>query len=78
MLNKPVVLLTWMIGGLMENVLWISLLLLLGYTLSGRERLAGAGWVMFGFYWLSTPEYYLHIQDYFNVALTLLAAAFSF
>jgi len=67
-----------MIGGLMENVLWLSLLVLLGYTISGRDRLAGVGWVMFGFYWLTVPGYYLHLQDYFNVALTLVAAAFSF
>ena len=62
----------------MTNVLWAGLVLLLVSALTGRIFLAGLGWLFFGMYWLNLPYHYLEIRDYFNVALVIVAALFSF
>jgi archaeosortase A (PGF-CTERM-specific) len=79
MLNKPVVLLRWMIPDwLVQNALWISLLLLLASALHRSGLLAVPGWALFGLYWLGQPWHYLALEDYFNVALVIAAALLCF
>jgi len=78
MLNKPVdFLFSMILSWLIENVLWIGLLLLASSALSGRRALAGVGWILFGIHWLKQPAHYLAIGDQFNVVLTLVVALFS-
>jgi archaeosortase A (PGF-CTERM-specific) len=60
------------------NILWISLLLLMISAITGRKVVAGAGWIAFGVYWLTKPAYFLGQSDFFNAALVIGAAAFSF
>jgi len=79
MLNKPVLsLLLMILVWLMTNVIWVGLVLLLTSALTGRIFLAGPGWLFLGVYWLSLSGHYLEIKDYFNVALVITAALFSF
>lgn len=54
-------------------LLWTGLLLLLASVLSKRSCLAALGWAIFGLFWLSQPEKYLELADYFNVALVIAA-----
>jgi hypothetical protein len=64
MLNKPVVFLGWMIPDwLVQNALWISLLLLLASALQRSGLLAVPGWALFGLYWLGQPGHYLALED---------------
>ncbi|OUJ19156.1 Exosortase [Methanonatronarchaeum thermophilum] len=57
---------------------WIALFLfLLAAVFSVYRRdsrivhvVGGVGWLLFGVYWLSVPEGYIEIQDYFNAVLT--------
>jgi archaeosortase A (PGF-CTERM-specific) len=79
MLNKPVVLLGWMmLQWLVSYLLWISLALLLASALSSISRIAVPGWVLFALFWLGQIDHYLAIEDYFNVALFLGAGLLSF
>ncbi|HPE63163.1 MAG TPA: archaeosortase A [Methanothrix sp.] len=66
------------IGWLIDNILWIGLVLLALSAISGRRGLSGLGWVLFGVHWLKQPAYYLAIGDPFNVVLTLVVALFCF
>jgi archaeosortase A (PGF-CTERM-specific) len=79
MLNKPVVLLGWMIlDWLSPYLLWISLLLLLVSALTKKSVLAVLGWALFAVFWLGQPSHYLALEDYFNVFLALIASLLSF
>ena len=66
------------LGWLITNVLWIGLSLLIISAISGKRRLSGAGWILFGVHWLKQPADYLAIGDHFNVGLTVAAALLSF
>ncbi|MDD1757598.1 MAG: archaeosortase A [Methanotrichaceae archaeon] len=63
---------------LMSNILWLGLLFLLISAFADTSLFAGLGWIFFGIYWLSQPNHYIAIEDYFNAVLVLLAAAFCF
>ena len=63
---------------LTSNILWLSLLFLLISAFANSAILAGLGWILFGVFWLSQPNHYMAIEDYFNAVLVLLAAAFCF
>jgi archaeosortase A (PGF-CTERM-specific) len=79
MLNKPVVLLGWMmLEWLVSYLLWISLALLLTSALLRISRIAVPGWALFALFWLGQIDHYLAIMDYFNVALFLGAGLLSF
>jgi archaeosortase A (PGF-CTERM-specific) len=79
MLNKPVVLLGWMmLEWLVSYLLWISLALLLASALTRISRIAVPGWALFALFWLGQIDHYLAIEDYFNVALFLGAGLLSF
>ncbi|WGI17486.1 archaeosortase A [Methanonatronarchaeum sp. AMET-Sl] len=67
------------------NFVWIALVFfVLATSLSFRKRegrlvhlVGGVGWLLFGVYWLSVPEGYIEIQDYFNAVLTGSASVLS-
>ncbi|HWQ19414.1 MAG TPA: archaeosortase A [Methanotrichaceae archaeon] len=63
---------------LTSNVLWASLIILLASAIWSRPKWAGPGWILFGLYWIGQPGHYIMEQDYYNAALTLVAAGFSF
>ncbi|MHC1632010.1 MAG: archaeosortase A [Methanotrichaceae archaeon] len=66
------------LGWIITNVLWLSLVFLIASALTNQKALSGAGWMLFGIHWLKQPGHYLGIGDYFNVGLTIVAALFSF
>lgn len=66
-----------MITVLLNNILWLSLMLLACSVVFGRKGAAGSGWILFGIYWLTKVESYTVIQDYFNAAVMILASASS-
>jgi archaeosortase A (PGF-CTERM-specific) len=63
---------------LVQNTLWISLLLLLASALLRNGLLAVPGWALLGLYWLGQPGHYMAADDYFNAALVLAAAFLCF
>lgn len=67
-----------MIAAPLNNVLWLSLMLLAGSVVFGRKGAAWSGWILFGIYWLTKVESYINIQDYFNAVVMILASASSF
>jgi archaeosortase A (PGF-CTERM-specific) len=78
MLNKPVVLLGWMmLEWLVSYLLWIGLLLLLASALARKSSIAVPGWAIFGLFWLFQPGHYLATEDYFNAVLFLAAGLMS-
>ncbi|HIH69324.1 MAG TPA: archaeosortase A [Methermicoccus shengliensis] len=63
---------------MLQGVLWVSILLLLSASLyPRRERmlLGAAGWWAFCVHWLLQPSHYAAIADWYNVVVTLGAAA---
>jgi archaeosortase A (PGF-CTERM-specific) len=63
----------------MQTLLWIALGLFIITILVPRKAaypLGTAGWIFFALHWASQPVHYLAIDDYFNVALTVLVAIF--
>ncbi len=62
----------------MQNILWVSLLLLLFSSLMKRSILSVLGWILFGLFWLGQPSHYLELDDYFNAILSLVASIFCF
>lgn len=67
---------------LVQNALWVSLLLLLASALQRKRQrkslLAVPGWALFGLFWLGQPGHYLALNDYFNAALVIAAALLCF
>ncbi|MGZ4891342.1 MAG: archaeosortase A [Halobacteriota archaeon] len=63
----------------MQTLLWIALVLFIIATAAPRKiayPLGTAGWVFFALHWAYQPVYYLAIDDYFNVLVTVLVAVF--
>jgi archaeosortase A (PGF-CTERM-specific) len=58
---------------LVSYSLWIGLFLLLASAIAKKSLLAIPGWAFFGLFWLSQPWHYLKVEDYFNVALVIVA-----
>ena len=63
----------------MQTLLWIALVLFIIATAAPRKvayPVGTAGWVFFALHWAYQPIYYLAIDDYFNVLVTVLVAVF--
>ncbi|ATZ60922.2 MAG: archaeosortase A [Methanosarcinales archaeon Met12] len=65
---------------IIQNVLWISLGLLLVASIVRKRKfsfLIGAlGWMFFAIHWALEPQHYLDIGDVFNAVLTFLVSIF--
>ena len=66
---------------MIENVLWIAVALMVissivpkGQTI--RNLIGGVGWGFFTIHWAYQPLHYLENNDYANIVLTLVVAAF--
>ncbi|HID27686.1 MAG TPA: archaeosortase A [Methanosarcinales archaeon] len=70
---------------MIENLLWIALLLLIIASILPNKSyknykflIGGFGWIFFSIHWFLQPFHYLETvpPDYFNVVLTILVAIF--
>ncbi len=66
---------------MMENVLWIAVALMVISSIIPKRQMirnliGGLGWGFFSIHWAYQPIHYLEINDYANVVLTLVVAAF--
>lgn len=64
---------------MIENILWLALgLLIIASIIPRNYRLkftvAGAGWAFFAVHWAFQWQHYAEVEDYVNVALTILTA----
>ena len=66
---------------MIENVLWVAVALMVissivpkGQTI--RNLIGGVGWGFFTIHWAYQPLHYLENNDYANIVLTLVVAAF--
>jgi archaeosortase A (PGF-CTERM-specific) len=64
---------------MIENILWLALGLLIAASIIPQEKrfkftVAGAGWAFFSIHWALQWQHYVHVDDYVNVLLTVLAA----
>lgn len=62
----------------MAATLWIALGSLAAASVMKSRLFAGSGWVFLSLYWISQPQAYIGIQDYFNAFLAAMAAMVSF
>ncbi|MDL2261230.1 archaeosortase A [Methanimicrococcus sp. OttesenSCG-928-J09] len=63
------------------SLLWFSVALMVAALLLKKdnklaEMICGAGWLIFGFYWITLIPYYYAKADYTNIVLTLLLFSF--
>lgn len=63
------------------SLLWFSVALMVAALLLKKdnklaEMICGAGWLIFGFYWLTLIPYYYAKADYTNIILTLMLFSF--
>jgi len=63
---------------IVSYLLWIGLSMLLASALLKSSRAAILGWALFALFWLGQIDHYLAIEDYFNVALVIIASLLSF
>lgn len=64
---------------MIENILWLSLGLLIAASLIPKEKdlkftAAGAGWAFFSVHWLLQWQHYVDLGDFVNLLLTVIAA----
>ncbi|MBU4076086.1 MAG: archaeosortase A, partial [Euryarchaeota archaeon] len=64
---------------MIENILWLSLGLLIAASLIPKEKdlkftAAGAGWALFSVHWVLQWQHYVDLGDFVNLLLTVLAA----
>ncbi|MGZ4907138.1 MAG: archaeosortase A [Halobacteriota archaeon] len=63
----------------MQVLLWVALILFIAAIVTPRKlrySLGAIGWLVFALHWAVQPLYYVAIDDYFNVVVTLVVAAF--
>ncbi len=63
---------------IVSYLLWIGLSLLLASAMLRSSRAAILGWSLFALFWLGQIDHYLAAEDYFNVALVIVAGLLSF
>jgi len=66
---------------MIESILWLAVGLMvtssiIPRTSKVRKLIGGIGWGVFSIHWGYQPLYYLEIQDYANVLLTIIIALF--
>lgn len=66
---------------MIENIIWLALgLLVVSSVVPQGSKLkftiAGIGWMFFSVHWVLQWQHYYELEDYVNVALTVLAAIF--
>lgn len=53
--------------------LMLAVVFMFIFTFTGLRPLGCIGWVLFGIFWLLNAPHYLHISDYFNTCLMIIA-----
>ncbi len=55
-------------------LLMLSVIFMFAFTFTGLRHLGCIGWLLFALFWLLNTPHYLHISDYFNTCLMIVAS----